>query len=83
MEGLAEMEVGGGTALVTPVPNLPEFKICNVSESVCERTEHVGNKKVRYLLYLGGGGTRSAFGRSESSGSGTLRGRGQRLWLHW
>jgi hypothetical protein len=27
VEGLAEVEVGGGTALVTPVPNLPEFKI--------------------------------------------------------
>jgi hypothetical protein len=34
VEGLAEMEVGGGTALVTPVPNLPEFKTCDVSESM-------------------------------------------------
>jgi hypothetical protein len=25
----AALEVGGGTTLVTPVPNLPEFNICN------------------------------------------------------
>ena len=38
MEGLAEMEgvVGGGTALVTPVPNLPEFKIWNAG-GACQK----------------------------------------------
>jgi hypothetical protein len=38
VEGLAEMEdvVGGGTALVTPVPNLPEFKICNAGDA-CQK----------------------------------------------
>ena len=42
MEGLAEMEgvsagleVVGGTALVTPVPNLPEFRICHAGDA-CE-----------------------------------------------
>ena len=77
---MAEMEVGGGTALVTPVPNLPEFRIC-VRKCVKGWRSEIRN--VRYLLYLGGGGTGSDFSRSESSGSGTLRGRGQWLWLHW
>lgn len=38
VEGLAEMEgvVEGGTALATPVPNLPEFKICNAG-GACQK----------------------------------------------
>lgn len=43
MEGLAEMEgvVEGGTALVTPVPNLPEFKIWNAG-GACKRVTKEG-----------------------------------------
>ena len=42
MEGLAEMglsvglEVGGRTALATPEPNLPKFRICNAG-SACQK----------------------------------------------
>ena len=46
MEGLPEMvdvdvalEIGGGTAFVTPVPNLPEFKIYN-AQGACQKEQH-------------------------------------------
>lgn len=92
VEGLPEMvgvsvalEIGGGTAFVTPAPNLPEFRICN-AEGACQKetakaasTPYI--KKVRrYLLYLRGRGATSAFGCSRlNCRSGSLR-RGRR-WL--
>jgi hypothetical protein len=38
MVGVSEdaLEIGGGTAFVTPVPNLPEFKICN-AQGACQK----------------------------------------------
>ena len=32
----AGLEVGGGMAFATPVPNLPEFSICNAG-GACEK----------------------------------------------
>ena len=57
MEGLAETEsvVGGGTALVTPVPNLPEFKICNAGGACQKESDEVG-WKISTLFTCGVGG---------------------------
>jgi hypothetical protein len=45
VEGLPEvvgvdvvLEIGGGTAFVTPVPNLPEFKIYN-AQGACQKEQ--------------------------------------------
>lgn len=86
MEGVSvALEIGGGTAFVTPAPNLPEFRICN-AEGACQKerakaasTSYV--KEVRkYLLYLRGRGTTSAFSRSRlDCRRGSLRQRRRRL----
>ena len=59
MEGLAEMEgvVGGGTALVTPVPNLPEFNICNAGGACQKRVTKDGAcRKISTFFTCGVGG---------------------------
>jgi hypothetical protein len=38
----AALEIGGGTAFVTPVPNLPEFKIYNAQGAWSERDNRSG-----------------------------------------
>lgn len=97
MEGLPEtvgvsvaFEMGGGTAFVTPVPNLPEFKICN-AQCACQKKCPKGTAKAvaashskeirKYLLYLRRRGTGSAFGCGcLNRRSGALRrGRGKLL----
>jgi hypothetical protein len=82
VEGLEEMGsvVGGGTALVTPVPNLPEFKICNAG-GACQK-ERRGRLENKYLLYLRGRGTRSAFSCCVNR-SGALSGRSRRVVFVW
>jgi hypothetical protein len=57
VEGLVEMGsvVGGGTALVTPVPNLPEFKICNAG-GACEKESDGAGRKINTFFTCGVGG---------------------------
>jgi len=92
VEGLPEMvgvsvalEIGGGTAFVTPAPNLPEFRICN-AEGACQKetakaasTSYIKEMR-KYLLHLRGRGTTSAFSCSRlNCRSGSLRQRRRRL----
>lgn len=62
MEGLAEMglsaglEVGGGTALATPEPNLPEFKICNEGSGCQKECVKGGRKEESTFFTCGVGG---------------------------
>jgi hypothetical protein len=67
VEGLPEMvgvsvalEIGGGTAFATPVPNLPEFRICN-AEGACQKakaasTSYSKKKCVNTFFTCGVGG---------------------------
>ena len=70
----AGLKVGGGTALVTPEPNLPEFKICNAGKACQKENAKGGRKERKHLLHLRGRGTGSAFGWVNRE-SGALSGR--------
>lgn len=64
MEDLTEMgvsaglEAGGGMALVTPEPNLPEFKICN-ARSACQKESGKGGEKKKAPSSPAGSGDRT------------------------
>jgi hypothetical protein len=58
VEGLLEtmgvsvdLEIGGGTAFATPVPNLPEFKICN-AQGACQREMGKARHRPRHKITM-------------------------------
>ena len=52
---LVALEIGGGTAFVTPVPNLPELKIYNAQDA-CQNLRHMSKKCVNTFFTWGVGG---------------------------
>jgi hypothetical protein len=48
----AALEIGGGTAFVTPVPNLPEFSICNAQRVRKRRLERASTSRIKEVRIL-------------------------------